>query len=84
MDETDVKLLKALAKKTDVTATELMVKVNLSIPAVNKRIARLKSSGAIRRVTVLTDPKTVGKPIVAFVLISVLENFFKTKEEKAA
>ena len=78
MDETDVKLLKALAKKADVTATELMVKVNLSIPAVNKRIARLKSSGAIRRVTVLTDPKTVGKPIVAFVLI-VLDRFSGTE-----
>lgn len=74
MDETDIVLLKALAQRADVTATELMADANLSIPAINKRIARLKSSGTIRRVTVLTEPKLVGKPIMAFVLI-VLDRF---------
>lgn len=77
MDETDAKLLKLLAKKADATATELMPKVNMSIPAINKRIAKLKSSGAIRHVTVVTDPKQVGKPIIAFVLV-VLDRFSGT------
>jgi len=74
MDETDIVLLKTLAKNADVTATDLTATVNLSIPAINKRIARLKSSGTIRRVAALTDPKQVGKPIVAFVLL-VLDRF---------
>ena len=74
MDETDVILIKTLAENADVTATELMPALNLSIPAINKRIARLKSNGTIRRVTVLTDTKMVGKPIVAFVMI-VLGDF---------
>jgi len=74
MDETDIVLLKTLARKADVTATDLTATVNLSIPAINKRIARLKAGGTIRRVAALTDPKQVGKPIVAFVLL-VLDRF---------
>jgi len=79
MDETDVTLLKTLAENADVTATELMKQVNLSIPAINKRITRLKNSGTIQRVTVLTDPKAVGKPIIAFVLI-IIDRFSETDE----
>ena len=74
LDEIDVTLLRTLAENADVTATELMRSANLSIPAINKRIARLKSGGMIRKVTVLTDAKKVGKPIVAFVLV-VLDRF---------
>lgn len=74
MDETDIVLLRTLAKNADVTATDLTATVNLSIPAINKRIARLKAGGTIRRVAALTDPKLVGKPIVAFVLL-VLDRF---------
>lgn len=74
MDETDILLVKALAKDADVTATELTASVNLSVPAINKRIARLKSEGTIRRVAAITDPKRVGKPVVAFVLL-VLDRF---------
>ena len=74
MDETDIVLLKTLAKNADVTATELTAKVNLSVPAINKRIARLKTGGTIRRVAAVTDPKQVGKPIIAFVLL-VLDRF---------
>lgn len=73
MDRTDAKLIRILAENTDTPVTELSARVNLSVPAVNKRIARLKASGAIRRVSILTDPEQVGKPIVAFVLV-VLEH----------
>lgn len=78
MDETDIMLLQALAENADVTATELMNSINLSIPAINKRIARLKSSGTIRQVTVLTDARKVGKPIMAYVLV-VLDRFSDTE-----
>ena len=77
MDETDVVLLRSLAKNADVTATELMNSINLSIPAINKRIARLKSSGTIRKMTVLTDARKVSKPIMAYVLV-VLDRFSNT------
>lgn len=69
MDKTDIALLQILSKNASVTATELTSNVNLSVPAINKRISKLKATGIIRRATILTDPKQVGKPITAFVLV---------------
>ena len=74
MDPIDNLLVRMLAKNSDVTATELSAQVNLSVPAINKRIARLKSSGVIQACSILTNPKKVGKPIVAFVMV-VLDQF---------
>lgn len=69
MDQTDRKLIRLLAENADITATELVPLVNLSIPAINKRIAKLKETGVITRTVTLTDAKKVGKPVIVFVLI---------------
>ena len=53
MDAIDIRLLHLLAEQADTTATALSPLVNLSVPAVNKRIARLKTSGLIQRFTIL-------------------------------
>lgn len=74
MDRTDEKLLELLAKDSDISASALVSQLNLSIPAINKRIAKLKATGVIRRATILTDPKTVGKPVMAYVLV-IMERF---------
>jgi len=71
MDTIDAKLLHLLAEQADSTATALSPQVNLSVPAVNKRIARLKSSGLIQRFTILTDSKQVGKPVMAYILLTL-------------
>lgn len=71
MDSIDAKILKLLSKNADMTATDIGENVNLSVPAVNKRIQKLKKDGMIRRYTVLTNGKNVGKPIMAFVLLVV-------------
>ena len=69
MDEIDAKLLRILSENADATATEMMAQVNLSIPAINKRISKLRQSGVIRQYTILVDPDKVGKPIQAFILV---------------
>lgn len=69
MDQTDRKLIRLLAENADITATELVPLVNLSIPAINKRIAKLKETGVITRTVTLTDAKKVGKPVIVFVLV---------------
>ena len=74
MDKTDEKLLHLLAKDADIPASALVSQLNLSVPAINKRIARLKASGVIRQSTILTDPREVGKPIQAYVLV-VMDRF---------
>ena len=69
MDAIDKKILDILSRHANTSATEISSLVNLSVPAVNKRIGRLQGNGTIRSFTVLTDPKKVGKPIVAFILL---------------
>lgn len=71
MDATDKKILEILAQDAYATAIRIGAEVNLSVPAVNKRIAKLRERGVIRSFTVLTDPKLVGKPIVAYVLLVI-------------
>ena len=71
VDAVDGKILKLLSENAAATATEIGEAVNLSIPAVNKRILKLRESGIIRSYTVLTDEKKVGKPICAFILLAV-------------
>lgn len=71
MDEIDAKILEILSERADATATEISRDVNLSVPAINKRIRKLQSDGIIRRFTVLTDGKRVGKSIMAFILVVV-------------
>lgn len=78
MDKIDIALLQILAKNSSITATELTSKVNLSVPAINKRISKLKATGVIRYTTILTDAKQVGKPITAFVLV-VLDHSTNTQ-----
>lgn len=69
MDEIDSRILHILSENADATATEMMAQVNLSIPAINKRISKLRQSGMIRQFTILVDPEKAGKPIQAFILV---------------
>lgn len=74
MDKTDALLLNLLSQNSDITTAELSPHVMLSVPAINKRILKMKASGVIRQSTIITDAKKVGKPIIAYVLV-VLDKF---------
>lgn len=71
MDDIDRKILRILSDNSSATATEMMSKVNLSIPAINKRIQKLCGSGVIKQFTILVDPKKMGRSILAFILIVI-------------
>ena len=73
MDIIDKKIIRILADNAAASATEIGAEINLSVPAVNKRIAKLREGGTISRFTVITDKSKVGKPIIAFILV-VLQN----------
>ncbi len=47
MDIIDKKFLGILSKNTNTTATEISSLVNLSVPAVNKRILRMQEENII-------------------------------------
>ena len=69
MDEINRKILALLAQNADMAVTQISAAVGLSVPAVNKRIQKLRQDGVIQRFTVLTDARQVGKTITAFILV---------------
>ncbi len=79
MDNTDIKLIRSLAEDSSQTASSLVSKLNLSVPAINKRIAKLKEDAYIKRETILTDSRKIGKPVMAYILI-VLDHFGTSDE----
>lgn len=82
MDEIDVKILNILSENSNTTTTDITAKVNLSIPAINKRILKLTQRGIISRFTILVDNKKAGKPIQAFILVVVQHNSATDKLSK--
>ena len=79
MDNIDIKIIRALAEDASQTASSLVPKLNMSVPAINKRIARLRDDGQITKTTILTDPKKLGKTITAYVLI-IMEHFSTSEQ----
>lgn len=69
MDQIDKHILKILATDAGTQTLEISRAVNLSIPATNKRIAKMKKDGVILANTVLTDGEKVGKPVLAFIFV---------------
>ena len=82
MDEIDAKILQLLSKNADTTTNLLKKEIDLSIPAINKRVKNLKKRGIIKQSTIITDGAKVGKPILAFVMIIIqsLDNVDKLME----
>lgn len=71
MDVIDAQLLEILAEDSRCTATELSKQINLSIPAINKRIARLRETGVIEKFTIQVSSRKIDKSALAFVLLVV-------------
>jgi len=69
MDDIDAKILNLLSADAMTSATDIGAAVGLSIPAVNKRIQKLKKDGKLKKFTILTDGKAVGKPLTAYILV---------------
>ena len=87
MDSTDKKILEILSKDANSTATDISCAVNLSVPAVNKRIAKLQNDGTVKNFTIITDGDKVDKPIIAFISIVMqygdgVANFLKYVNEE--
>ena len=79
MDSIDAQLLRILAEDARCSATDISKKVNLSIPAVNKRISRLRENGIIERFTIQLNPQKINSSVQAFVLL-VVDQYSRVNE----
>ena len=69
MDDVDRSLLKLLQEDATKTYADLGEAVGLSSGAVHERVRKLRTSGVILRTTIDVDPASLGREVVAFVLI---------------
>lgn len=74
MDSTDIRILEILSADAGITDTALSKEISLSVPAANKRVAKLCENGIIRKKTILTDARLVGKPVIAYTMVA-MEHF---------
>jgi Lrp/AsnC family leucine-responsive transcriptional regulator len=78
IDEFDRKILAILQADNMTPQRTIGEAVNLSAPAVQRRIKRLTESGVIRANVAVIDPEAVGQPITIFVEVEV---FSETAEQ---
>jgi len=67
IDAADRRLLGVLVEDATVSYADLGEKAGLSAPAAHERVKRMRRSGAIRQTVAMADPRSVGKPLLAFV-----------------
>jgi DNA-binding Lrp family transcriptional regulator len=71
LDQFDIAILKILQEDNTTPQRVIGEAVNLSAPAVQRRIKRMEQSGVIRQNSALLDPAKVGQPITIFVEVEV-------------
>lgn len=69
LDETDEQILAALANDARATYAEIGERVNLSAPAVKRRVDRLLDNGVIRGFTTVVDRSALGWTTEAYVQV---------------
>ena len=71
MDATDLKILELLQQNARMTNAEIAAEVELTASSVYERVRKLQDQGVIRRFTIEVDPAALGKPLTAFIRLTV-------------
>ena len=71
MDSTDLKILELLQQDARMTNAEIAAQVDLTASSVYERVRKLQEQGTIRRYTIQVDPAALGKPLTAFIRLTV-------------
>jgi DNA-binding Lrp family transcriptional regulator len=82
LDEVDRQVIDALRSDGRLSVNELAARTNVSRATAYQRLARLRDAGVIRRFTVEVDPRKVGLPIAALVLVSVAQHSWRAVGER--
>ncbi|TRB03871.1 Lrp/AsnC family transcriptional regulator [Agrobacterium tumefaciens] len=71
LDRTDKAILKLLQQDNKMSQRKIAELVNLSAPAVQRRIKRLEETGVIQANVAIVDPAKVGQPIILFAQVAM-------------
>lgn len=71
LDRTDLAILAILQKDNKTPQRNIAERVNLSAPAVQRRIARLEETGVITANVAILDPVAIDRPLTLFVEVEM-------------
>ena len=71
MDTTDLKILALLQQDARMTNADIAEQVSLTASSVYERVRKLQEQGVIQRYTIQVDPAALGKPLTAFIRLTV-------------
>jgi Lrp/AsnC family transcriptional regulator, leucine-responsive regulatory protein len=71
MDSTDLKILDLLQQDARMTNAEIAEQVNLTASSVYERVRKMQDQRVIQRYTIQVDPGALGKPLTAFIRLTV-------------
>lgn len=74
LDETDIRILKLLQAKSNLTTKELAAKVNLSTTPVFERVKKLEKGGYIKKYVAVLDAEKLNKGLIVFCNIRLKEH----------
>jgi DNA-binding Lrp family transcriptional regulator len=77
LDAVDRRLVEALRQDGRLSVNELATRARVSRATAYQRLGRLRETGVIRRFTVDVDPRKLGLPIAALVLVSVVQHAWR-------
>jgi Lrp/AsnC family leucine-responsive transcriptional regulator len=69
LDATNLEILRHLTAQPGLAIRELARRVDMSAPAVNERVLRLKEAGVIKREWLEVDPQALGLAVTAYVRV---------------
>lgn len=74
LDDHDRAILRLLQEDAGRPQRDIAERVNLSAPAVQRRIARMEADGVIQRTAAIVDPVAVGYPITVLVEVTLVND----------
>jgi Lrp/AsnC family leucine-responsive transcriptional regulator len=86
IDETDHQIIELLQDDARINHSALAERVQLPVSTVRDRVKRLEQRGIIKGYTAIVDAEALGKPIMAFIRVSVgvtTRGYVENKEDIA-
>ena len=71
LDKKDIAILAALKENAKLSTQQIAKRTRIPITTVHNRIKKLEKEGVIKGYTVVLDNKKIGKPVGAYILITV-------------
>lgn len=84
LDDTNQKILEVLQKDGSITNADLARLVGLAPASTLERVRKMEQTGIISRYVAIVDQEKVGKPVTAFVEISMASHSAETIKQFAA